>query len=543
MLQLLPGSPVETLPAVGGFKLHPSQWFTLTPTLPVVNVIPSVFIEDTPVTMLAVETVAPVWCDECAEETHPVPMSSALHGWITYPCHQRECSCCWEIGNVSEICPECSCVFDCCGCNQCGSCGSQGAFRTCPKCDECSSCCDCSHCSGGCSNLSAFECCGECQSCGCNCEPREEEEPYIASSCSCSECQGNRTRANRTRNPAPWVQRGDPMPESADLNVSEMIRTQAIVMGLDPVQSMADFYLCDYVATVVAQGFKYGTSLHNAGTRTAHMLRADAITLQRVVTARCDGLFRDYTFAAIGGEVRHHGDIRGQVPGGRESQWDYWYAMGECGDRQALTSDCVDLFGDGTWGGSYGGSKWATIAKTLRDRLSGKLDARTFVDRVFSLQHNGGSLLNKVQWPILNGAQRDCSYCTSIGNAHAAEAIDFAQLLGSASQDAVSLVRRLVSDFATFLPTGDRDRLQSIAAQLGWWADRDDSGGSEEAPASVLAGLFPQWHSGYASAVCVAKGLVCGSSGNWETITAHSPNAGIKGTYKCGACGEMVSSS
>lgn len=72
----------------------------------------------------------------------------------------------------------------------------------------------------------------------------------------------------------------------------------------------------------------------------------------------------------------------------------------------------AELFRDKTasgkkaWGTSYGGSKWAQAADVLSyfedGRMPGKgnkrFDAKLFCDRMFSLQHNTGSILTKTSW-------------------------------------------------------------------------------------------------------------------------------------------------
>ena len=44
---------------------------------------------------------------------------------------------------------------------------------------------------------------------------------------------------------------------------------------------------------------------------------------------------------------------------------------------------------------SYGGLKWAVPARLCADFFAGKLQPRTFIDRCWSIQHNGGSLFDK----------------------------------------------------------------------------------------------------------------------------------------------------
>ena len=57
------------------------------------------------------------------------------------------------------------------------------------------------------------------------------------------------------------------------------------------------------------------------------------------------------------------------------------------------------LYRDHLWGNTYGGEKWALICDVLIRHME-KLDTDLiFVDTVWSLQHNGGTALNKV-WHI-----------------------------------------------------------------------------------------------------------------------------------------------
>jgi hypothetical protein len=272
--------------------------------------------------------------------------------------------------------------------------------------------------------------------------------------------------------------RQDAMPTQTNVNVEHMIRDEARAMAFDPVRAMADFYLCDYVIATYRHGYGLAhychltakesgahwegffgvgrereletewdvrTTAHAMGRVDVPRIVQDARTIQDSIVQRADTLFTEYTFAAIGGEVRHHESVRGSVPGGRESCWDYWHAMGETIGRERLTQDSVDLFGDHSWGSGYGGEAWRVIARTLLDRLQGRLDARTFVDRVFSLQHNGGSLLDKVSWPMLTPDCHGVGYCETIGNNHASETIGFDTLLENASPDVRDMMRTLVT--------------------------------------------------------------------------------------------------
>jgi hypothetical protein len=61
----------------------------------------------------------------------------------------------------------------------------------------------------------------------------------------------------------------------------------------------------------------------------------------------------------------------------------------------ALIRDCANVFLKQAWGSSYGGPRWGQAAEFLFEFLSGKMSANAFLDRAFTLQHNGGCIFNK----------------------------------------------------------------------------------------------------------------------------------------------------
>jgi len=56
---------------------------------------------------------------------------------------------------------------------------------------------------------------------------------------------------------------------------------------------------------------------------------------------------------------------------------------------------CKEVFTQGTWGGSIGGQAWAQIAAVGEQYWNGDITTTVFVDRVFDLRHNTGTVLNK----------------------------------------------------------------------------------------------------------------------------------------------------
>lgn len=199
---------------------------------------------------------------------------------------------------------------------------------------------------------------------------------------------------------------------------------------LDPMQSAADFYLLfgivndsfckpttrrtipseDIVAASLllglsAQDFEERNALlkdsHNA--RRLHQLKRDAETMFNDVVLRADDQFVPYVSLACGGEIRHHQSIGNiSLSSDRRTAWCQWPDIVKEYGTSAYTTMAMmfrEFDSDG-----FGGEKWAVAAELIRDRLEGKLgttaflNKQMFVDRIFTLQHNGGCFLNKLSW-------------------------------------------------------------------------------------------------------------------------------------------------
>lgn len=89
---------------------------------------------------IAIATVAPIHCEECWVSVRPVQISNGE--WNLYPCHNSECSCCFEIGRVCDVCEN---VDGCCSCFFCDSC-SDKTSEYCGDCNQCDDCCTCQEC-------------------------------------------------------------------------------------------------------------------------------------------------------------------------------------------------------------------------------------------------------------------------------------------------------------------------------------------------------------------------------------------------------------
>jgi hypothetical protein len=215
---------------------------------------------------------------------------------------------------------------------------------------------------------------------------------------------------------------------------------RSIFLDSDPVADMATFYLLSSMF-----------AMPSASTE-VQVLADEAATMRSELVAKLDGLFTTYVAMAVGGELRHHMGV-GQLAclsSSRRSAGGYFLGMIDK-YGPSIVKDAADIFDDGTWSSGFGGAKWAAAAKILHARMTNKLPAWTFVDRVFSMQHNGGSLLNKVEWGTYGSLAFGPEGCVHIGNAHAAESPNFPMLMLAASDEATSL-------FKAFHKAQNRDR-------------------------------------------------------------------------------------
>jgi len=116
--------------------------------------------------------------------------------------------------------------------------------------------------------------------------------------------------------------------------------------------------------------------------------------------------FIEYAIAAVGGELRHHKNIeclgKGSTDSSRYDAWARWgFAYHNTGPE--ILNEAVSLFLDFP-PGSYGGKPWANAAQLVYDRITHRLASNQFdnscffLDRIFSMQHNTGSFLNKLEW-------------------------------------------------------------------------------------------------------------------------------------------------
>lgn len=356
-------------------------------------------------------------------------------------CGCDPCDCCDYCGypnNNCQCCPECGCLTEECHCWDCGECNTMHYT--------------CEHC-GVCTNGSGEDLCDECGGHG-----HSSKAPW------------ENTYPGKHKNGTDWGKVYPALAEGVDT--------------IDPVQYAADFYLLEAMSAGVLHPMKGVKALDIGGETDEHFFKLVSATVkektklrkarkariaqQRVadpafnlayvmgqagdrlyhLVEECDRVFVEYVHLACGGELRHHKAVGGRILSAeRSSAWCGWKALYDKAGTDILI-DMADLF-DEFDDGSYGGPPWANAARILHSRLTGQLgptehmNKRMFIDRVWTLEHNGGCFLNKLSWAMSNKKGWQLDYIIRVLNAHAADEPDFKLLLKVASDT----VRQLYGEY------------------------------------------------------------------------------------------------
>lgn len=83
---------------------------------------------------------------------------------------------------------------------------------------------------------------------------------------------------------------------------------------------------------------------------------------------------------------------------GRSECWDSWLDFHKQHGSDALQW-LMRGFLDVDWVDGYGGESWAFIAQVGWEYATGRMTAHAFMDRVWTLQHNGGNIFDKMHDP------------------------------------------------------------------------------------------------------------------------------------------------
>ena len=314
-------------------------------------------------------------------------------------------------------------------CSYCGAgaCG-QGCVDGCDECDRCDACCNCVFCEN-CDNKFArydgyVSAGGDdvCESCWYSyyCSDCECHQDY----CCCDQDDHYSTLPDKFVNDpdryfqykevpkawADWAPAATPYKEwyiNMDGYTTERIDKVLREWGFnpsehDPAAAMATFYLTEAIMAGVLSGG------HPQVSRDPELvlLADEARQIQEQLIEEFDQVFLRYAQMVCWGELRYHpalfvnGNGRPYDPG-RTTTWLVAAKYTRNAPPEAWT-DIANMFRDiqraCNGDTNVGGESWATIAEVIQLRLMNKLSPKLWCDRVFNLQHNGGSLLNKVVW-------------------------------------------------------------------------------------------------------------------------------------------------
>lgn len=236
------------------------------------------------------------------------------------------------------------------------------------------------------------------------CESCEQDtDTYQCGNCSyCPECCGcekdDDEDGRGTTTSPPWEARGIKVDLSeaekwkeGDQDVDRVWKTWGInPQAFSPTEAFCDFYLLEAISSQLGLAPLY----RNENTK---FLADEARTQLTALITEADAQLTGYMRMAMWGEARHHQALRNNQYLTAD-RWTAWLrgAQLEKEIGPECYTDLATLFLE--LGGSVGGRMWATAANLLAERMSGKISGLTWVDRILTLIHNGGSLFNKAPW-------------------------------------------------------------------------------------------------------------------------------------------------
>jgi len=312
---------------------------------------------------------------------------------------------------------------------ECGFCGEEDCdCEACPTCEyeisECQCCEVCERSDQSCTCLYCVSCLKkfDLEVGGCS-------EHETCDDCAClSNLSPGRTPTMRLA--PPWVERG------LSLQLVPDAREYDEVWGFDskhydPVTACAEFYLLSLLESC-AGPHRDAVQRHGY---VSHLV-SEARLVRRELISTWDSVLRRYVALAAWGEIRHHMAMKrydGGASLGRSLRPTAW-VLGKQVEEQVgavqAYRDLSDMFLEFGERSGYGGERWAQPCRILADRLEGLINPEIFVDRCFTLEHNGGCFFNKLPWkdrPTWRNVGLQAIQLF-IGPAHSAVEADFATL-------------------------------------------------------------------------------------------------------------------
>lgn len=250
--------------------------------------------------------------------------------------------------------------------------------------------------------------------------------------CSCMDDEGSGGGSeNGTATLPPWEERGIKVefPETVGIDTDWNEQWHIDPNEIDLAQLMADFY----VLSCVAQGVANIPFLPMRAQDKDPWLKFLKDTAQRDLDELVNKYvtrLTNYVCMAVGGELRYHRAVKGASgsKGDRTAMWVKWrYIYDQVGPK--CMADAGFLFRQMS-GGSIGGVPWAVAAETAHAYLTRRISAFVWMDRMFTMQHNCGSLFNKIPWATKNSVKWNLDAMKRyIGPAHSANPPDWPVLL------------------------------------------------------------------------------------------------------------------
>lgn len=178
-------------------------------------------------------------------------------------------------------------------------------------------------------------------------------------------------------------------------------------------------------------------------------LNREADTQYRILIDNLDESFRQYSHLACGGELRYMLKSDPFYSQERRWAWTQWAFVYEKYGIKGLET-MTKMFNENGYG-AFGGKKWAAASEILLGREAGTLgpdeltNKQLFIDRVFTLEHNTGSFLNKMAWAN-NRVGREkagghwATMKTTVLPAHCSNPVDIRTMYAYASENVQNLL-------------------------------------------------------------------------------------------------------